>query len=64
MAEVPRALNLPGQHVTDLDGGEKTLVALSELPTLGYATVAGFLAAEFPENRQLIRGFEPDEDVL
>lgn len=39
VAELPRDLALPGQHVTDFDGQEKTLVALGGLPALGYDTL-------------------------
>ncbi|BDI30852.1 alpha-mannosidase [Capsulimonas corticalis] len=39
VAEAPRNLNLPGQHVVDLDGQEKTLVHLSDVPALGYDTL-------------------------
>ena len=43
VAELPRDLNLPGQHVTDFDGTEKTLVHLKDLPALGlrHAPVGG-----------------------
>jgi alpha-mannosidase len=39
VVELPRALNVVGQPVTDLDGAEKTLVALDNIPSLGYTTV-------------------------
>ncbi len=39
VAELPRNLNLPGQHVTDFDGAERTLVHLNALPALGYDTL-------------------------
>lgn len=39
VAEVPRYLNLPGQHVIDMDGEEKTLIHLGSLPPLGYDTL-------------------------
>jgi alpha-mannosidase len=39
IAELPRDLNLPGQHVTDFDGTERTLVHLNALPALGYDTL-------------------------
>jgi alpha-mannosidase len=39
VAEAPRDLRLPGQHIVDLDGREKTLVHLSHVPALGYDTL-------------------------
>ncbi len=39
VAEVPRYLNLPGQHVTGWDGEEKTLLQLGSVPALGYDTL-------------------------
>ena len=39
VAELPRNLNLPGQHVKDFGGTEKTLVHLKDLPALGYDTL-------------------------
>jgi alpha-mannosidase len=39
VAEVPRYLNLPGQHVVTLDGEDRTLVQLGGVPPLGYDTL-------------------------
>jgi alpha-mannosidase len=39
VAELPRQSNLSGQNVTDMDGAEKTLIELSNVPALGYQTI-------------------------
>ena len=40
VAELPRDLNLPGQHISDFDGTPKTLVHLKNLPALGYDRIS------------------------
>lgn len=56
VAEVPRYFNLPGQHIVDLDGQEKTLIHLGAIPSLGYNTLLAEempLAADAPADGQL-----------